>query len=83
MTRIIIEPITLQRIYSMYEQGFSFKTIATVTGINSRVISLRIYKDGIERKNKLKKVMKPGKYDHLFEETKNPGKDYRDYVKKN
>ena len=81
--KIVIPPLVLERIFSMYRQGYTYQIIHEVTGYNRDTIANRCKGARLQRnKIEIKMVRKPGKYDHLFDEPVAEGKFYRDYIKK-
>lgn len=76
-----IEPQTLMRIFSMYEQGYTFKTIENVTKIDWQIIARRCRSAKLVRKNVVRTMRQPHKYDHLFDEPTAQGKFYKEYLK--
>lgn len=73
----------LERIFSMYRQRYTYQTIHEVTGYKTDLIANRCRGAHIQRdKIEIKVMRKPGKYDHLFDEPKAQGKDYKDYIRK-
>lgn len=81
--KIIIPPLILERLFSMYRQGYTYQTMHEVTGYNRDTIANRCRGAHLERnKIEIKVSRKPGKYDHLFDEPVAEGKMYHDYIKK-
>ena len=81
--KILIPPLILERIYSMYRQGYTYQTMHEVTGYNPITIANRCKGALLQRdKNQLKMPAKINKYDYLFEEPVCNGKMYADYFKK-
>lgn len=78
-----INPIILQRMYSMYQQGYQMTTISKETGYSYEIVKARITENNTTRDPVILKVPKQaGKYDHLFNEPVAEGKMYNDYFKK-
>lgn len=80
-----IPPLVVQRMISMYQQGYSVSTIAEVTGLSTTTVRSRLIAENIfdsKRGIVIAPSKKPGKYDHLFEEPKAQGKLYIEYKKK-
>ena len=82
--RLGIPDMVLERMYSMYGQGFNFTQIAIETGYSGTTVAHRIRAEGVKITEKLNPPVKINKYDHLFEEKTCEGKMYNQYyVKKN
>lgn len=78
-----IPPLVLERIYSMYRQGYTYTTIANVTKLSKDIVINRCQQAKIERNPiVLRNPKKTSPYDYLFDEPTAQGKMYRDYLKK-
>ncbi len=80
----------LNKIQSMYQQGFPYSSINIETGVSVNVIRNRVgkTKDAPSTGRRMyfrpvenKPINKPHKYDHLFEEPRAQGKMYEEYLK--
>lgn len=78
----VIPDMILERMYSMYGQGFNFKTISIETGYSPLLVACRIREEGVKINKRIANPIKAGKYDHLFEEKICEGKMYNQYKKK-
>ncbi len=78
-----IPDIELNRIFTMFRQGYKVTTISRTTGYSCEVIEARVRRHKIIRnKTIVAAPRKPGKYDYLFFEQTAQGRMYIDYFKK-
>ena len=82
--RVLINPIKLQRIHTMIDQGYSYGIISVETGLSTDIIKRRVREYIMDKQIEQMEITLPttgGKYDYLFEEKKCEGCFYKEYKK--